>query len=353
MNADRIIAWALALALTIAPALGYAQGLMTLGAGSVRAAPSGPATLACAYTPVTTGTEGTAYTGATPSPSGGTSPYTFSETGTLPTGLSINASTGVISGTPSVSGSFPSIQVSVADSASHTANCGAAFTLVISAPTAGINFQVTATPAALITPPTNVFDNVSIGTPASNRVVIVAVALNQNGPVTGCAVVTSAGTTNLTLAAADTPAGTSSSSLWFATIPAGTTATSITCPTTDPFPNEISIAVMTINSNSGTIGTPQVLALGFNQDPQVTPAVTVPTGGIAILAGTGGPSNATETINWPNSTGTTGTFDVNAVSSDGNLTQVVGHIEIAGSQTPSITGWNFAGFGMTVVPFNP
>jgi hypothetical protein len=94
---------------------------------------SGPITLACSYTPVTTGTEGTAYTGATPSPSGGTSPYTFSEAGSLPTGLSINTSTGVISGTPSVSGSFPSIQVSVADSASHTANCGAPFTLVISA----------------------------------------------------------------------------------------------------------------------------------------------------------------------------------------------------------------------------
>jgi hypothetical protein len=100
---------------------------------------SGPVTLACAYTPITTGTESTAYTGATPSPSGGTSPYTFSETGALPTGLSINTSTGVISGTPSVSGSFPSIQVSVADSASHTADCGAAFTLVIS-PSGGASF---------------------------------------------------------------------------------------------------------------------------------------------------------------------------------------------------------------------
>src|SRR6201985_2880494 len=88
--------------------------------------------LSCSYTPVTTGTQGTAYTGATPSASNGTPSYTFSETGTLPTGVSISSSTGIISGTPSVSGSFGPIQVSVTDSASHTANCGSAFTLVIS-----------------------------------------------------------------------------------------------------------------------------------------------------------------------------------------------------------------------------
>jgi hypothetical protein len=138
--ADRIVAWALALALLFHQAIVHSQGLMTLGAGSVSApVSSGPPALACAYTPVTTGTESTSYTGATPSPSGGTSPYTFSETGSLPTGLTINTSTGIISGTPSVSGSFPSIQVSVADSASHTADCGAAFTLVIS-PSGGASF---------------------------------------------------------------------------------------------------------------------------------------------------------------------------------------------------------------------
>jgi hypothetical protein len=168
MIADRIIAWALALALTIAPAFADGvsiPGLVSIGGKtSVQFPPTAgaPATLACSYTPVTTGTEGTAYTGATPSPSGGTSPYTFSETGTLPTGLTINTSTGVISGTPSVSGSFPSIQVSVADSASHTANCGAAFTLMIStggtiawnignAQSANVGFSATQTFSGAIT----------------------------------------------------------------------------------------------------------------------------------------------------------------------------------------------------------
>jgi hypothetical protein len=90
-----------------------AQVPMT-GAGKAKPASGGG--LSCSYTPVTSGTISIAYTGATPSASGGAPAYTFSETGTLPTGLSISSSTGVISGTPSVSGSFPSIQVRVTDS---------------------------------------------------------------------------------------------------------------------------------------------------------------------------------------------------------------------------------------------
>jgi Zn-dependent metalloprotease len=66
-----------------------------------------------------TGTVGTA-TSLTLVATGGTTPYTFSATG-LPTGLSINSSSGVISGTPSAQGTF-SVTATVNDSASHTAS---------------------------------------------------------------------------------------------------------------------------------------------------------------------------------------------------------------------------------------
>ena len=47
--------------------------------------------------------------------SGGTLPYIWSITGTLPTGIGLNSATGVLSGTPTQSGSFTSLKVKVTD----------------------------------------------------------------------------------------------------------------------------------------------------------------------------------------------------------------------------------------------
>ncbi|MCC7508773.1 MAG: putative Ig domain-containing protein [Planctomycetes bacterium] len=64
------------------------------------------------------GVENVAYGPVTIVATGGTPPYTWSATG-LPTGVSIAPGTGVISGTPTVNGTFPSIVVTVTDSAAQ------------------------------------------------------------------------------------------------------------------------------------------------------------------------------------------------------------------------------------------
>ena len=80
---------------------------------------------------VTTGTVGTAFS-QTFTQSGGTAPVTFSTTSTLPTGLNLS-SAGVLSGTPTQSGSFP-IVVNAQDNLGCTA-AGSTYTLVISCQT--------------------------------------------------------------------------------------------------------------------------------------------------------------------------------------------------------------------------
>ncbi len=77
-----------------------------------------------------TGTVGTAITPFTVTASGGTSPYHFSATG-LPPGISINATSGQVSGTPSSGGSY-NVTVNVTDSSSPAKSGSTQFTFTIS-----------------------------------------------------------------------------------------------------------------------------------------------------------------------------------------------------------------------------
>ncbi|HEV7648497.1 MAG TPA: M4 family metallopeptidase [Actinophytocola sp.] len=77
-----------------------------------------------------TGTVGTAITPFTVTASGGTSPYHFSATG-LPAGISINATSGQVSGTPTSGGSF-NVTVNVTDSSNPVKSGSTAFTFTIS-----------------------------------------------------------------------------------------------------------------------------------------------------------------------------------------------------------------------------
>lgn len=81
------------------------------------------------------GTTGAAYSETIDETTGGVSPYTFAVTsGALPTGLSLNSSTGVISGTPSATGTFD-FTVTVTDANGSTGSTN--FEIVIAAPSSG------------------------------------------------------------------------------------------------------------------------------------------------------------------------------------------------------------------------
>jgi hypothetical protein len=102
----------------------------------IEAAKSGSANSGCplaiSLTPLPQGVVSASYTG-TLSVTGGTAPYIWSiASGQLPAGLSLAPNTGIISGTPTASGSF-SLGASVVDSSSSAQSATATMPLTVAA----------------------------------------------------------------------------------------------------------------------------------------------------------------------------------------------------------------------------
>lgn len=92
-----------------------------------------PSALAISGTPVLTAIQDAPYAGFTVSAVGGVLPYTFSvHSGSLPTGISLDSSTGVVSGTPTASGTSSGIVIRVTDNVGSTDDL-ASFSIVVSA----------------------------------------------------------------------------------------------------------------------------------------------------------------------------------------------------------------------------
>jgi len=89
--------------------------------------------------PALTGVVGTPYVSSI-SVTGGTAPYAFTKSGSLPGGLTLNATTGAITGTPTTAGSF-TLTVIVTDNDLLTGST--TFTIVVTAPTAADVVTVT------------------------------------------------------------------------------------------------------------------------------------------------------------------------------------------------------------------
>lgn len=110
-------------------------GLMAFYVSGTSTPPPPTLSLAC---PTGAATVGTPYSGALVV-SGGTAPYTFALTsGPLPPGLSLNTSTGMISGTPTTAGSYP-YAVKVTDSSGVVATATVSCSIAVSKPAVPTN----------------------------------------------------------------------------------------------------------------------------------------------------------------------------------------------------------------------
>lgn len=159
------------------------------------------ATLSLSPTTLPAPTVGVAY-GQTLSASGGVAPYTYAvSAGALPAGLSLNAATGVISGTPT-SPSASTFTIRVTDSSTGTgAPSSATRTFTLSASQA-----VPTAPA------------VTLGTKSNAAVTIHAAANAANGPFTGVVIVTPPSSGTAAVQGLDivyTPAAASSGAITF------------------------------------------------------------------------------------------------------------------------------------------
>ena len=189
--------------------ISVAQKTLTVTQSAV----GGPNPLSITTTTLPVGTAGKAYT-ASLSATGGVAPYSWTETGALPPGLSLTQSNGAISGTPTTAGSY-SFTARVSDSAGSAAT--QALTLLVTGSTGsgGVTITNTSFPAATLNQPyqqalTSSGGCVTPFSPAPSFSLVggnlppgisVAQVPNVGWAVAGTP--TSAGTFNFTLAALD------------------------------------------------------------------------------------------------------------------------------------------------------
>lgn len=322
-------------------AVAHTDGIYNRSANSVgdtqgidSAVSSGVAALACSYTPVTTGTQNVAYTGATPAASGGVLAYTFSETGSLPTGLTISSVTGVISGTPSVSGSFTNIQVKVTDAALTVANCGTAFTLVIAPNPPVVSFV--AAVSATNSGSTFTTSTANIGNPAyiATRRVIVFIVGGGSGVTLVSGVINGvAADTVTTLGTGGNLDGT-----WImsAVVPSGTTSITVTSTMSGAVFGAASFCIY--NVDNGLLNSPTPVA-GYVENLSATTGTATAnslSGGF-ILSGQAGSSG----ISGSSITAASETYTLDALNVNASGRNSCAHVNGVAANTPSSVTWSW------------
>ncbi len=205
--------------------------------------------------------------------------------------------------------------------------------------------------------------NVNIGTPSSDRVVVVGVENNAGNNDGGTSAVTINGI-SATKAVSSDP-GKDYASIWYAPITTGTTGNVVVSVGTGASIENMGILVGTITgaSSAAPSATGAHATVYDAADPQLIPTsgtVTVPAGGVAVLFGHGGPSDSSDQrwINWTNTTNPNGDFFV-ATTTWNTASAVLAHSIATGVQSYSISctapGCTFAygGFGGVVAVWGP
>lgn len=255
-------------------------------------------TLALPATPLAGGTLGVTYSAAITPASGGSAPYAYAVTaGALPGGLTLNASTGAISGTPSALGTF-NFSITATDSSTgtgpYTATQAYAITVIDEPPTGGNSSLTVAYNAAATNVPLTLSGgaptSLAIGTPPANGTAIVSGTTITYQPTAGYA-----GPDSFT---------------YTATNSGGTSAPATVSVT-------VQDAVITITASGGfaaTVAAPYTQTFSFNggTPPWSGYQVTNLPAGVAI---TGTTANTVTISGTPTQAGT---FNINVSATDGS-----------------------------------
>lgn len=189
------------------------------------------------------------------------------------------------------------------------------------------------------------FEDVPIGTAASDRVVVVTVA-NANGGANSLTGV-SIGGSAATMAVADSTSR--YASLWYLTVAAGTTADIVVTRTSGTFSLVgIQVDVLYGAAQTGPSSTATRAHAAGVPDPRTLLNVTTPAGGATVIGLEADTASAPG--EWTNATG-----DVSSNTAEGNsMTCSCAHTVTQGTDvTVSVTGFSYAGFAAVSASWDP
>ncbi len=285
---------------------------------TVTSGPTAPVITSAASTTFTVGTAGT----FTVTASGNPAP-TFAETGTLPSGVSLNATTGVLSGTPGAGtgGSYP---ITITASNGTLPNGTQSFTLTVNQAPAITSGNST----TFMVGTAGTFTATATGFPAptfnESGALPTGVALNSTtGVLSGTPAVGTAGSYPITITAAN------------GTLPNATQSFTLTVTTVPTAPTITSAATATFTV--GTAGTFTVTASG-NPASTFSESGALPSG-VSLNATTG-------VLSGTPAAGTAGSYPITITATNGVAPDATQSFTLTVNQVPAITSGNAATFAV-------